>query len=346
MAAFRFRCFPAAPGFGAVLLGLLLSGCVKEPTETWPLGPPLPETVAFSQAGLYPEGVESAGNAGFLVSSETAGAIGQVKDDGTYSVFADNPALVSTVGLRIDENRSRLLAAVSDPGYNAARTTAATRGKLARLAVFSLLNAQGTPSVVDLGGVGVAANYPNHFANDVALDADGNAYVTDSFAPVIYKVSPNLVVSVFAENPLFSAPAGMFGLNGIVWHPDGYLLVAKSNTGTLYKIPVVSPAAVSTVNLGSQNLQGADGLLLLGNELQVVCNAQARVFRLTTADGWANAAVAGTYSAPPLYPTTLAVRRQIPGADVASYVLCSSLNALQAGQTPPVEKFIITRVKF
>ncbi|GAB3736483.1 SMP-30/gluconolactonase/LRE family protein [Hymenobacter agri] len=324
---------------------VLVASCDKDETPATPAAA-APDTVAFTQANLYPEGVQyDAAGSRFLVSSQTTGAVGQVKDDGTYAVFTDNAALVSSIGMNLDTDggRDRLLVAVSDPGYNPARTNAATtKGKLARLVVFNRSSPQTTPTVLELGTVGTAASYPAHFANDIAVDKDGNAYVTDSFAPIIYRVTPGGVVSVFAENAQFAAPAGAFGLNGIVYHPDGYLLVAKSNTGTLFKIPLATPATISTVDVGSQNLMAADGLRLADNNtLQVVCNSQAKVYRLATTNGWTSATVSGTFNTPPQYPTTLARRANSDG-----YVLYSNLNALQAMQTPPVSVFTIAKVKF
>ena len=328
----------------ALLATSLLAGCDKDDKSAIPAAT-APDAVAFTQANLYPEGVQyDATGSRFLVSSQTSGAVGQVKDDGTYSVFADNAQLVSSVGMNldIDGNRDRLLVAVSDPGYNTARTSAATKGKLARLAIFNRSSPQNTPTVLDLGSVGTAASYPGHFANDVAVDRDGNAYVTDSFAPIIYRATPGGVVSVFAENAQFAAPPGAFGLNGIVYHPDGYLLVAKSNTGTLFKVPLATPNAITTVDVGSQNLMAADGLRLADNNtLQVVCNAQAKVYRLATTNGWTSAAVSGTFTTPPQFPTTLARRDNSDG-----YVLYSNLNALQSQQMPPVSVFTISKVKF
>ncbi len=314
---------------------LALAACSK--TDI-PIAPPAtPETVAFNRAGLYPEGLQyDAQNNHFLVSSQTAGALGAVADDGSYTVFADDPALVSSVGLYLDGPRNRVLAAVSDPGYNTQRSTAATLRKLARLAVFNRTTGQPI-TTVDLGGLlpGV-----NHFANDIAVDGQGNAYVTDSFAPVIYKVDPQGTATVFLQNEQLRAPAGAFGLNGIVYHPGGYLLVAKSDEGALFKVPIGNPAGFSRVATTGLNLAAADGLRLQAdNALQVVTNAQAKVYRLASADGWATATLSGTFATAPQYPTALALR---PGAD--SYVLYSNLNALQANQQPPVSQFSIVRV--
>ncbi|OGX82054.1 SMP-30/gluconolactonase/LRE family protein [Hymenobacter coccineus] len=322
----------------APLAGLLaLAACSKNDI---PIAPPeAPETVVVTKAALYPEGLQyDAAGSRFLVSSETAGTVGAVTDNGTYTEFATDAALVSSVGLYLDGSRNRLLVAVSDPGYNTARSTPATLRKLARLAIFNRDNGQ-LVRAVDLGALLPTLN---HFANDIAVDAQGNAYVTDSFAPIIYKVDLQGNATVLLNNPQFVAPAGTFGLNGIVYHPDGYLLVARSDVGALFKIPLSDPTAFTRVTTTGLDLTGADGLRLQDNNtLQVSTNAQAKVQRLTTTDGWGAAALGGTFATPPQYPTTLAARAGTDG-----YVLYSNLNALQANQQPPVSQFTIARLRF
>lgn len=326
----------------AALLGLLLVGACSKNNDSNPATPAAPATVAFTQAGLYPEGVQyDAPNARFLVTSLTTGRVGQVKDDGTYSpAFPDDPKLVSAIGLNLDEPRNRVLVAISDPGANQARSTAATMGKLARLAIFNRTAPTAAPVVVELGSL--RPNAPGHFANDIAVDAQGNAYVTDSYAPIIYKVDATTnAATVFLEDAKFAAPAGMFGLNGIVFHPDGYLLVAKSDVGAVYKVPLSNPAGFTQVAI-SQNIKDADGLLLQDNNtLQVACNAQAKVYRLATTNGFGAAALTGTFATQPQFPTTLTRRA---GAD--SYVLYANLDALFAGRMPAVSQYSINRVTF
>ena len=322
-----------------LLLGAaLLASCSKD--DEAPAVTPPPAVVTFTQAGLYPEGVQyDAPNSRFLVTSLTTGRVGQVKDDGTYSpAFPDDPKLVSAIGIYLDEPRNRVLVAISDPNANAARTTAATQGKLARLAIFNRSAPTAAPVVVELGTL-----RPNvgHFANDIAVDAQGNAYVTDSFSGIIYKVDATTnAASVFLESPQLAAPAGMFGLNGIVFHPDGYLLAVKSDEGKLFKIPLATPAMFTTVTT-TQSLTAGDGLLLQDNNtLQVVSNAQAKVFRLVTTNGFGAATLSGTFATAAQFPTTLARR-----AD-ASYVLYANLDALFSGRMPAVSQYSINRVTF
>lgn len=334
----------AAPVAGRVLRSLLLASllplaaCDNDDDPALPTTPP--DQVNFTQTGLYPEGqqYDSQGSR-FLVSSQTAGRIGQVSDDGTYTPFGDDASLVSTIGLNLDAGRDRLLVAVSDPGYNAARTSAATKGKLAGLAVFTR-STGAFGRYVPLSSLRPAA--AGHFANDVAVDDQGNAYVTDSYAPLIYKVDLQGTATVFLENAALAAPAGTFGLNGIVYHPDGYLLVAKSDEGKVLKVPLSNPAGFSTVALpAGLSLAGDDGLLLYDKTtLLAACNAQGRVYRLTSSDGFATISGSSSFSTGAVYPTTLSRR----GSE--SYVLYSHLNALQAMQSPPVSQFSLTRVQF
>jgi sugar lactone lactonase YvrE len=358
----------------ALLSGLLVLSvaCKKDSDTGLSASAALPDVVKFVQPGLYPEGTQYDSQSGrFLVSSQTAGRIGQVTGDiaatdttntGIYTIFADNDQLISTIGLNLDASRNRLLAAVSDPGYNQGRTTPATEGKLAALAIFN--RSTGTlGQFINLSGLPLADATKPHFANDIAIDAQGNAYVTDSYAPIIYKVSfdakGNGTASVWLSDPALSAPAGMFGLNGIVYHPSGYLLVAKSNEGKLLKIRIVNnqPGTLTTVALPTGlSLQGDDGLQLFDNTtLHVVCNAQGKVYRLKTTTDFDSvktsystfdANVAGVSP----YPTTL-TQRTISGpgtttAATASYVLYAHLDSLQASKKPAVKRFALKQVFF
>jgi hypothetical protein len=191
----------------------------------------------------------------------------------------------------------------------------------------------------DLGSL--RPNAAAHFANDIAIDDVGNAYVTDSFAPIIYILNEQAgVAGVFLENAALAAPAGTFGLNGIAYQ-NGYLLVAKSDEGKLLKVPLTNPNGFTTVTTTGLNLAGADGIQLIDkNTLLVSCNAQGKVYRLSSTDDFATVSQTGSFTTGAVYPTTLARR------DGQSYVLYSYLNALQAMQNPPVSQFSLTRVAF
>ncbi|MBJ6110055.1 SMP-30/gluconolactonase/LRE family protein [Hymenobacter sp. BT523] len=287
----------------------LLPSCSKdsEPVaET-----PVPARISVPQAGVYPEGIQwDDANKRFYVSSRAKGTVGTVRDDSTYTEFGKDSRLISTIGLNLDASRSRLLAAVSDNNFNPSVQNQPTLRKLAALAIFNT-STGALSSYVDLGGLRPALM---HFANDMAVDKDGNVYITDSMAPIIYKVDLQGNASVFLENAQLSGGTG-FGLNGIVYHPDGYLLTAKTSDGTLFKVPISNPTGFTTVTK-TQSLVGADGLLLFDNTtLLVVAGNQSTVYRMTTADAWASATSTGSFATGAVSPTTITRR----GAD--AYVL-------------------------
>jgi hypothetical protein len=93
-----------------------------------------------------------------------------------------------------------------------------------------------------------------------------------------------------------------------VYHPDGYLLVAKSNDGTLYKVPLTNPTGFTAVT-SSQSLVGADGMLLLDNNtLLVVAGSQNTVFRMASTDAWATTRATGSFATGAVSATTITRR--------------------------------------
>jgi sugar lactone lactonase YvrE len=301
---------PRVVGLLALTTGLLglLPSCSKDEESA----AASPNKITVLQRALSPEGIQYDGaNQRFIVSSRTQGRLGTVRDDSTYTQLADDARLVSTIGLNLDATRQRLLAAVSDAGANTTRSTATTLRKLAALAIFNPTSGA-ILNYVDLGAL--RPTLP-HFANDIAVDAQGNAYITDSLSPIIYKVDAQGVATVFLENTQLSGGTG-FGLNGIVYHPDGYLLVAKSNDGTLFKVPLADPSAFTAVT-STQGLIGADGMLLLDNTtLLVVAGSQNTVFRMASTDAWATARPSGSFATGAVSATTITRRN-----DTEAFVL-------------------------
>jgi len=202
----------------------------------------LPTEVAFAQAGIMPEGVEwDAANERFLVGSLSTGTIYAISDDGTIEPFIEDEELASTVGIEIDEANNRLLVTNSDASVFSAPDATGMAG----LAAYDLDTGERL-FLVDLSELYTG----RHFANDVTVDDAGNAYVTDSFSPVIYQVTPEGEASIYAQSDLFANDT--IGLNGIEYIPaDGdmsaYLLAAVTGSASIYKIPLDVPAEITPV---------------------------------------------------------------------------------------------------
>ena len=90
------------------------------------------------------------------------------------------------------------------------------------------------------------------FADDVAVDAEGNAYVTDIKGNKIWKVGVEGKLISIIRNPLFSAKEwykNLVGLNGIVYHPDGFLIVIHTFSGNLFKIDLTKGEEVKIIKV-------------------------------------------------------------------------------------------------
>lgn len=288
--------------------------------------------IIFNRTNLYPEGIAyDADRNEFLVTSLTTGDIGRVGLNGKYKLFISDNKLISAMGIHVDKKRDRLIVCNSDPGVSK-KSAKKTQMKKASLGIYSLKTGD-LIKHVDLAD----ANSGNHFANDFTIDPEGNLFVTDSFSPVIYKVDINYRVSIFLSSPKFKGKG--FNLNGIVYHPNRYLLVTKYNQGKLFKIPVDKPESFAEVQLPG-TLLGADGLVLTSpKELVVVQNmGQNRVTILEGSGDWKKAAIKKQYLKGFAYPTTGTI------ASEKIFVLNAKLNRLFSGKNEKVDSYEIINI--
>lgn len=270
------------------------------------------DEIIINETDLYPEGLEyDIRHNRFLISSITIGDIGQVIN-GEYSVFINDANLVSSLGLHIDHTTKRLL--VTNTNIN---------GSFAQLAAYTLSGEN--IFYADLGGLAEGG----HFANDVTADNQGNAYVTDSYAGIIYKVDPAGNASIFFENEALAPSPGSFGFNGIDYDPRGFLLVSHLQNNIILKFSINNPENYSEVAIPVP-LFSPDGLYLNNpNELLVVSNDfggdNARVHTFGTRNGWETAYVKSEFPVPGDFLTTITVKRNTP------HVLSANLDILLGG---------------
>ncbi|GAA2777138.1 hypothetical protein [Saccharopolyspora taberi] len=306
-----------------------------------------PDVIRGTDRALHPEGVAwDPSRSAFLVGSLRYGTVSVVTPDGATSTLVKHENLIATGGIRADVERNRLLVTYDDVyagpgGLLSAGSTPETAGRHAGLGIFELDSGK-LVQLVDLGW-----HSGLHLANDLALDADGNAYVTDSFAPTLFRVDPAGNASVFLEDDAFDAPTtdGLpeVGLNGIAYHPDGYLLTVRYDTGELLRVPLDGTPRATKVDLDTPVI-GADGIALRPDGDLVVATNTIRsagydgAFLLRSEDGWKSATAVRDERWPDASPTTIAVT---PHGD---YILSSSLQVLfWSGGQETSDGFVLRR---
>lgn len=254
---------------------LVISGCKKDPEE-----PELvfPQEVTVEFENLKPEGIEyNKNNNTFLLGSLTMGNVIEVDLEGNYTNFTNDESLLSSAGIHVDYEGDRLLVTSFDPA-------AFFGGKsIAALNIYKLSTKEKIDEVSFLELVPEAELIT---PNDIAVDADGNVYITDFLGDVIYKVNQNYEASIFMEDKDI-----LDGPNGLDFHPDGYLLVSNLKGDQLLKIPVDKPADVSIVEINDELFSGMDGVVYKADGKLVGVTSFETLVELSSTDNWTTATV-------------------------------------------------------
>lgn len=232
-------------------------------------------------------------NRRFLVSY-MEGGIGEivVSDNDHQTVIAERTVIKeselsgnASLGIVIDRPRNRLVVASADVLGNLFSAVAAYD-----LTTWNRL------FLTHLSGSGDG----KAFADDVAVDEEGNAYVTDAKQSKIWKVGVNGELLSIIKSPLFTFKEwyeNLIALNGIVYHPDGFLLVIHTVNGALYKINTKTEEVKLVKFVGGGSLRFGDGLELLDSSRLIVAgNPSARL--VESLDGWETATVVGKFFGP------------------------------------------------
>lgn len=241
---------------------------------------PIPKVIDGHASALHPEGVAwDPTRQAFLVTSIVHGTISVIDPAGTARTLVSDPDLAQPLGVRVDALRNRVLTAYSQG-----------------LGIYEL----STGRRLHLVKFGKAAN-------DLAVDWFGNAYVTDPGGDTLYKVDVDGNATPFVTDKRLSGVK--YGMNGVAWHPAGFLLVVHYETGKLYKVTRggVAEVALDTPVVGGDGiaLRPDGALVVVTNKLGVP--GQDGVTVLRPRGLWWGAAVTKHTAWPIPAPTTAAV---------------------------------------
>lgn len=282
----------------ALMSTLILAGCRRDNNKTQPEPKPQPivlsDSYDINTVGLYPEGIDFDNkNNVFVVSSFNKGAVYTLSADGKkFTELIKDPKLIAALGVYTDEANNRYIVVSGDAGISEkSAPNKAGAGQVAYVGFYDATNGSLIKSVDLKGLTPNAAAFPN----DIAMDKAGNVYITDSFSPVIYKISNDYTASIFTTNAALFTPTDKdFGLNGIVYHPDGYLIVSKTDSNQLFKVLINNPQTATQIGGLTDKIRVPDGLELTNdNKLVVIENgfSYGRAYTLSTTDAWNTATI-------------------------------------------------------
>ena len=173
---------PAGSAHLASAHGVSARPVSARPASAWPV------EIDGRTADRYPEGIAwDPTRRAFLIGSIATGRISVVQRDGSARVLAQAPG-VSTFGLHVDAVRNRFLVTYGDIG-NGERSSDATAYKQSGVGIYNLRTGR-LERRVDLNTTRLNPAGGRHGVNDLAIDAVGNAYVTDPAGDAIYKITP------------------------------------------------------------------------------------------------------------------------------------------------------------
>ena len=225
----------------------------------------LPKIFKVNSPAQYPEGISwDDTHKRFLVTSLRKGEVGAVSDDGTYTTFATDPRMICSVGIKVDPVRDRVLVCNSDGGAGE-KSSKETTGKIAALAVFQLSTGN-LISYVDLakgveGGhfcndIAIADDGTAYITDSFSpivykVDTNYNAsvlindqtftgpafnlngiVVKDNYL-LVDKMNSGQIFKIPLDNPQsfteVNLPEKLEGADGMLWAPDGSLIVIGNN---------------------------------------------------------------------------------------------------------------------
>lgn len=231
---------------------------------------------------VFPEGVTATADGTLYAGSMQHGAIYRAAPnslDAEVFVQPHDNGLVATLGIYADEPRGRLIACSADPGiaHTKVGDDSFTGKAGSGIRIFDLKTGKAQASI-DFPGGG--------FCNDIAVDAEGTIYATDTFNGRILR-SVDGGIDIWAMGGVLAdRPWTLIGVDYL--SDDNALIVGNQATGQLFKIAIGDDGAASKIEdlKLSRPLNVPDGVRLLDRSTVGVIEAGTGTYSaVSLADG-------------------------------------------------------------
>jgi sugar lactone lactonase YvrE len=118
----------------------------------------------------------------------------------------------------------------------------------------------------------------NSGLNALTFDREGNAYISDSFNGVIWKLTHSGTLTSWSSGPLLSPGSGLtppFGANGVEFNNEHTMLyVADTAYHQIIQIPVNSDGSAGTASILITGINAPDGIAIDSHDNIWICSNQ------------------------------------------------------------------------
>jgi sugar lactone lactonase YvrE len=253
-----------------------------------------PASITLPSDRAFPENITSTRDGTIYVGSLAGGGVFRILPNSSKADLWIKPGTFgsrSIFGVLADERSNTLWACSNDVSALGVNVPGTDKGST--LKGFDLKTGEGKVSATLPGA--------QTLCNDIAIGPDGSAYVTNTLAPEILKLSADgKELSVWLSDVSLGPPAGGYGLDGIAFGSDGNLYVDRFTPGDVFRIAVRNgkPGKVTMLKL-SRSLELTDAIRPLGDNRFLIVEGAGRVDQMTVAgDSAAIETIKGGFAGP------------------------------------------------